>query len=118
MEYMPVLLLLGLAIVFVAGGIVTSAVLGGRARGASRVNLEPYECGVRKLERTERSFSVKFYLTAILFILFDLEAVYLYPWAVLYRDAMAYGLVSMGVFLGILVIGYLYAWKRGALVWD
>jgi NADH-quinone oxidoreductase subunit A len=116
LDYVPVILLFGLAVLFVAGGIVTSALLGGRAR--NRTQLEPYECGVSKLERTQRSFSVKFYLIAILFILFDLEAVYLYPWAALYRDLKVFGLVEMGVFIAILVVGYAYAWKRGALQWD
>ena len=117
MSYVPAVMFLALAILFVAGGLVSSAILGGRAR-SSRTRLDPYECGVGPLDSPRRSFHVRFYVTAILFILFDLEAVYLYPWAVLYRHLRVFGLVEMGIFIGILVIGYLYAWRRGALEWD
>ena len=116
MTYVPALLFLALAIVFVAGGLVSSAVLGGRGR-RSRTRLDAYECGVGPLDSPRRSFHVRFYVTAILFILFDLEAVYLYPWAVLYRDLKLFGLVEMGIFIAILVLGYVYAWKKEALEW-
>jgi NADH-quinone oxidoreductase subunit A len=86
------------------------------------VDTTPYECGAKPFEPVEsHRFSVKFYLVAMLFILFDIEAAFLYPWAVTFHeftDARTFVLGEMAVFLGILVIGYVYLWWRGALEWD
>jgi NADH-quinone oxidoreductase subunit A len=93
----------------------------GRVR-RSRVDMTPYECGMRPYERVERHrFSVHFYLVAMLFILFDIEAAFLYPWAVTFKSFSAdkvFVLVEMFVFLGILIVGFIYVWKRGALEWE
>jgi len=93
----------------------------GRVR-RSRVDMTPYECGMRPYERVERHrFSVHFYLVAMLFILFDIEAAFLYPWAVTFQEFAAdkvFVLGEMFVFLGILVVGFVYVWKRGALEWE
>jgi len=93
----------------------------GRVR-RSRVDMTPYECGMRPYERVERHrFSVHFYLVAMLFILFDIEAAFLYPWAVTFKEFAAdkvFVLGEMFVFLGILVVGFAYVWKRGALEWE
>ena len=93
----------------------------GRVRG-SKVDTTPYECGMAPYERTERHrFSVHFYLVAMLFILFDIEAAFLWPWAVTFKDFAANKLFVLGemvVFLGILIIGFIYIWKRGALEWE
>jgi NADH-quinone oxidoreductase subunit A len=119
-QYVPVLMLVALAVVFSAGMLVGSALLGKLGR-RSRVKDTPYECGmVAQGEGTPR-MSVKFYLVAMLFILFDIEVVFLYPWAVVYREMLVenanliYG--AMVSFLGILFMGYLYAVKKRAFDW-
>ena len=116
MDYLPAALLLALAVLFVGGALLASAVIGGRRRAHTR--LSPYESGVDLFDSPRKSFPIKFYLIAILFILFDLEVVYLYPWAALYKKLKIFGLIEMGVFIAILVVGYLYAWKRGAFEWE
>ena len=79
---------------------------------------EPFECGQQPLSVPGGKLAIKFYLTAMLFILFDVELVFLYPWAVIYRQLRIVGLVEMGIFLGILMVGYVYAWDNGALKWQ
>ena len=112
---------LGIAVGFVvAGGIaglmvVLASTLG--KKKPSAVKSEPFECGKDPFSLPGGKMTVKFYLTAILFILFDVELVFLYPWAVVYRQLGMVGLVEMGVFLGILMVGYVYAWDNGALEW-
>ena len=87
-----------------------------------KIDESPYECGMKPYDRVDRHrFSIHFYLVAMLFILFDIEAAFLFPWAVTFRDFAAnkmFVLGEMGVFLGILVIGFVYVWKRGALEWE
>ena len=119
-QYLPVLLLIVLALCFSAGMLVASK-LAGKVGRRSQVKDTPYECGmVPKGEGTPR-FSVRFYLVAMLFILFDIEVVFLYPWAVVYREMLAthanliFG--SMISFLGILTVGYVYAVKKKAFDW-
>jgi NADH-quinone oxidoreductase subunit A len=79
---------------------------------------EPYECGVDQIEPPRGRLPIKYYLVAVLFLLFDVEAVFLYPWAVVYRGLGLFGLVEMGIFLTVLLLGLVYVWKRGALEWD
>lgn len=114
--YFSVLLLfligIGMAVMFVA----LSQMLG--PRKYDRVKYDVYECGVDPLMSASVRISVKFYVVALLFILFDLETAYLYPWAVLFRDLGWFGFAEMAVFLGILVIGLVYVWKKGALDWE
>ena len=104
-----------------AGGMLALTHILGRVRN-SRVDTSPYECGMKPYDRVVRHrFSIHFYLVAMLFILFDIEAAFLFPWAVTFRDFTAdkmFVLGEMGVFLGILVLGFVYVWKRGALEWD
>jgi NADH-quinone oxidoreductase subunit A len=104
-----------------AGGMLVLTHLLGRVR-RSRVDTTPYECGMKPYERVERHrFSIHFYLVAMLFILFDIEAAFLYPWAVTFQDFAAdklFVLGEMAVFLGILIVGFVYLWKRGALDWE
>ncbi|MCP3674886.1 MAG: NAD(P)H-quinone oxidoreductase subunit 3, partial [Gammaproteobacteria bacterium] len=80
--------------------------------------LAPYECGFDAFEDSRMKFDVRFYLVAILFIIFDLEIAFLIPWAVVFHDIGWFGVLSMGLFLGLLVIGFLYEWKKGALEWE
>lgn len=112
---------IGIAVAFVvAGGIAAAMVVLGSTLGKKKPTSEklaPFECGKDPLSSPIGRLAIKFYLTAILFILFDVELVFLYPWAVVYRTLGTLGLVEMGVFLGILMVGYVYAWDNGALEW-
>ena len=121
--YVPFLMLLGLAIVAAATMIVGSHFLG--PRRPTDVKERPYESGMPPLGTAHERFSVKFYLVAVLFILFDIETVFLIPWATIYLTGSGQGsvttgflLVEMLVFLLILFVGYIYVWKRGAFQWD
>jgi NADH-quinone oxidoreductase subunit A len=116
LDYVPILILVVLAALFAGGSIVLSALLGPRRPNAEK--LSPYECGVEPVGTARERFSVKFYLVAMLFIVFDMEVVFLYPWAVVYKQLKLFGLVSMGTFLLILLVGYFYVWKKGGLEWD
>ena len=111
----------GIAVSFVlAGGIAAAMVVLGSTLGkkhSTAVKLAPFECGKDPFALPMGRLAVKFYLTAILFILFDVELVFLYPWAVIYRGLGFLGLVEMGVFLGVLMVGYVYAWDNRALDW-
>jgi NADH-quinone oxidoreductase subunit A len=119
-QYVPVLMLLGVAVLFSAGALVSSA-LAGKVGKRYKIKDMPYECGMLPIGESGSRMSVKFYLVAMLFILFDIEVVFLYPWAVVYREMLAtqanliFG--AMVSFLGILFIGYLYALKKGAFDW-
>ena len=113
---------IGIAVSFVLAGGITGAVVVlasrlGKKR-PSRVKSEPFECGKIPFSLPGGKLAIKFYLTAILFILFDVELVLLYPWAVVYRKLGMLGLVEMGVFLGVLMVGFVYAWDNGALKWQ
>lgn len=112
---------IGVAICFIlAAGITGMMVLLGSTLGKKHPTpekLAPFECGQEPFALPVGRLAVKFYLTAILFILFDVELVFLYPWAVVYRSLGLLGLVEMGFFLGILMVGYVYAWRSGALNW-
>ena len=113
--YLPVLIILIFGIIF--GGIMTSLSRFAGPRVRKTRNAEPYECGVPMIGERDK-MSVKFYLTAILFILFDIETVFLYLWATTFKDLGWFGVAEVAVFLLILVAGYVYVLKRGALEWD
>ncbi len=119
-EYLPVLMLGALAVVFSFGILVLSVVLGKKGK-RTPIKDTPYECGMLPVGEASSRLSVKFYVVAMLFILFDIEVVFLYPWAVIYKAMLAEspGLIfgSMLSFLAILFVGYLYALKKGALDW-
>ena len=118
-EYLPVLLHILVAIGFAAGALVVSVILG-KAGRRTKIKDSAYECGMLPQGETQPRFSVKFYLVAMLFILFDLEIVFMYPWAVVYRESIVESktiLWSMLSFLSILMVGYVYALKKGALDW-
>ena len=115
-NYLPTLLFL-----IVATGIGIALILIGNLLGPKRPSAEklsPYECGFAAFEDARMQFDVRYYLIAILFIVFDLEIAFVFPWALVFRELGVFGLVEMGVFLGLLVIGFVYVWKKGALEWE
>ena len=114
--YLPVLFLVILSTLFAVASLLVASKLSPRKWTASK--LEPYECGIVPEHEVERErFPVKFYLVAMLFIIFDIETVFLYPWAVAYEELQIFGLVEMVVFIAILLAAYAYIWKRGGLEW-
>ena len=114
-RYLPLLIHV-LAAAFVAMAIVVLSWVLGKRR-PTRAKLSPYECGMAPVGDARERFSVKFYLVAILFILFDVEAVFLYPWAVLLRELRMFGFWEMLVYILIVLVGFFYMWKKGALDW-
>ena len=115
-EYIPVLIFLGVAagIGFLLLGL---GFLIGRG-GKDEEKLSPYECGFEAFDDSRMKFDVRYYLVAILFIIFDLEIAFLFPWAISLDSIGLFGLLAMGVFLLVLVVGFIYEWKKGALEWD
>src|SRR3984885_9160334 len=114
-SYFPVLVQVLIAIALAAGLIGASTLLGKRAR--SPLKDTPYESGMAPVGSARERFSVKFYLVGMIFILFDIEAVFLYPWAVVYRELKMFGFFEMLIFVAVVLIGFFYVWKKGALDW-
>ena len=114
-QYFPLLVQIFLAVV-VAGGMVGAGLLLGH-RVKNRVKELPYECGIVPTGNARERFSVKFYLVGMLFILFDIEAVFLYPWAVVFRELKLFAWFEMVVFVAFVLAGFFYIWKKGALDW-
>ena len=114
--YFPVLVQAIVAMALAAGLLSASYVLGKRVR--NRVKDMPYESGIVPTGDARQRFSVKFYLVAMLFILFDIEAIFLYPWVVVYRELRMFGFVEMLVFVILILSGFFYIWKKGALDWS
>jgi NADH-quinone oxidoreductase subunit A len=115
-NYLPILLFLITAIVI--GGVAMAA---GRLFGPNRpdaAKLSPYECGFEAFENARMKFDIRYYLVAILFIIFDLEIAFLFPWAIVLDDIGMFGFVAMMIFLLVLVIGFVYEWQKGALEWE
>ena len=115
-NYIPILIFIAIGIMI---GIVPMAL--GAMLAPHRPDSEknsPYECGFEAFEDTRMKFDVRYYLVAILFIIFDLEIAFLFPWAVVLQEVGMFGFLAMMVFLGILVIGFIYEWKKGALEWE
>jgi len=115
-EYLPVLITLIVSMGLAATFLLLATILGPKRQ--LRVKMEPFECGVEQVVSPRRRFSVKFYLVAMLFILFDIEVVYLYPWSVLFRDLGWFGFVEMLVFIGVVAMALVYVWRKGALEWE
>ncbi len=115
-NYVPALMFLGIATVI---GLVLLALGFSLGRGSKdNEKLSSYECGFEPFEDSRMKFDVRYYLVAILFIIFDLEIAFLFPWAVSLDSFGLFGLLAMGIFLGVLVVGFIYEWKKGALEWD
>ena len=115
-EYLPTLLFL-----IVATGIGVALLVIGNLLGPKRPTAEklsPYECGFAAFEDARMQFDVRYYLIAILFIIFDLEIIFIVPWATVFRELGVLGLIEMGIFVGMLLLGFIYVWKKGALEWE
>jgi NADH-quinone oxidoreductase subunit A len=115
-EYLPILLFL-----IVSTGLGVVLLVMGWALGPKRPDAEklsPYECGFEAFEDARMQFDVRYYLIAIQFIIFDLEIAFVFPWAVNFRNLGIVGLTEMGIFIGLLVLGFVYVWKKGALEWE
>ncbi len=115
-SYTGAAILLFFAIAIAVGMVVATSLLGPKKKFADK--MEPFECGESQIVSPYQRFSVKFYLVAVLFILFDIEAVFLFPWAILYKKLGLFGLVEMILFLVILGVGLAYVWIRGGLDWE
>jgi NADH-quinone oxidoreductase subunit A len=113
--YVPILIFLVIAILFPVVLIVAARLI--RPSAPSVAKLEAYECGIRSASDSRGRYTVRFYIIAILFVIFDVETIFLFPWAVRYRSLGWFGVAEVGVFLGILVVGYIWAYKKGALEW-
>ena len=115
-NYLPILVFIGIGIMFGIVPILAGAILAPHKPNSKK--LSPYECGFEAFEDSRATFDIRYYLVAILFILFDLEIAFMFPWAIVLNELGWYGVISMSVFLGILVIGFIYEWKKGALEWE
>ena len=115
-EYLPILLFLFVSTGLGIALLVMGWVLGPRRPDAEK--LSPYECGFEAFEDARMQFDIRYYLIAIQFIIFDLEIAFVFPWAVNFRNLGIVGLTEMGIFISLLVLGFIYVWKKGALEWE
>lgn len=115
-NYFPILVFLGVAMALGLVLLALGFLIGRGDKDAEK--LSPYECGFEPFEDSRTKFDVRYYLVAILFIIFDLEIAFLFPWAISLDTVGGFGLLAMALFLGILVVGFIYEWKKGALEWD
>ena len=114
--FLPILMMVVVATGFAGATLAASHFLGRRINDPAK--LSPYECGVTPVGTARERFHTRFYLVAMLFIVFDIETVFIYPWAVVYKQLAVFGLIEMGVFIAILLAGLVYVWGKGALEWD
>ena len=115
-QYVPILVFILVGISFPIIALILAKVI--RAGNPDPVKSDAYECGVKATTRAfDTRFSIRYYLIAVLFVVFDVETVFLFPWAVMFEKLALFGFIEMVVFLAILIVGYVYAWKRGALEW-
>lgn len=119
-DYLPILVYFLMAVGFAVAGIATSHLLSFlfSRRRAAKDKLIPYESGMLPQGPARRRFHIQFYLVAVLFILFDIEIVFLFPWAVVFRELQVLGLIEMGIFIFVLFLGLVYVWRKGALEWE
>lgn len=115
-SYLPILVMIIIAFAFAIGSVILSRLIGQKKPGV--VKLSPYECGMPPVGTARDRVSIKFYIVAMTFIVFDIEVAFLYPWAVVFKKLGMYGALSMGFFLVVLTIGLAYEWKKGALEWE
>ncbi len=115
-DYLPIAIFLGIVVALAVGIVLGSLVIG--AQRPDPEKLSAYECGFEAFDDSRSRFDIRFYLVAILFIIFDLEIAFLFPWAVSLGEIGVFGFWSMMVFLAVLTVGFIYEWKKGALEWD
>jgi NADH-quinone oxidoreductase subunit A len=115
-SYVPILILLGVSLANAIGIMALTHIVS--VYRPTPAKAEPYESGIIPLGNTRERFSVKFYVVAILFIIFDIETVFLVPWAVMFRELGVFGFIEMLIFMAVLMVGFIYIWKKGALEWD
>ena len=115
-NYFPVVLFILIALIFAIGTLVLSYVV--QPRVASAEKSSPYECGSEPISDARMPFPVRYYIIAMLFVIFDVEIIFLYPWAVAFDKIGLFGLIEMVIFISLFLAGYVYAWKKGALEWD
>lgn len=113
--YVPIFLFLGIALLFPIATIMVAKLI--RPSAPSQTKLEAYECGIEAASSSRGRYTVRFYIIAILFVIFDVETIFLFPWAVRYRHLGWFGVAEVAVFLAFLVVGYIWAYKKGALEW-
>lgn len=114
-NYIPIFVFLVVAFMVAAGTLLVATIV--RPSNPEKVKAMAYECGIEAEEGARQRYTVRFYIIAILFVVFDVETIFLFPWAVQFKQLGAFGLLEMLVFLGILVLGYVWVWKKGALEW-
>lgn len=115
-QYYPVLIMAGLALGFVVTTMVVSHLIGPKRN--TKVKDDSFECGIESQGNARTPFSIKYFLVAILFVLFDVEVIFMYPWAVNFRELGLFGLIEMFTFMGLMIVGLIYVIKRGALKWE
>ena len=115
-KYLPILIFIGLALVIGITFLLAAAIIALRNPDVEKVSA--YECGFNAFDDARMKFDVRFYLVAILFIIFDLEVAFLFPWAISFSEIGLFGYTSMMIFLFVLTVGFIYEWKKGALEWD
>ena len=115
-RYLPLLMHFGIATALASVIVILSQLIGQHKPG--RAKTSPYECGVQPIGDAQGRFSVKFYLVAMLFILFDVEAVFMYPWAIILKELKMFGFWEMLVYIGLVMVGFFYIWKKGVLDWN
>lgn len=113
--YIPVLLFVLVAVAVAVGILMFTSLI--KSSKYNKVKLQPYECGIEPDTDARGRYSIRYYLVGMLFVIFDVETVFMFPWAVIMDELLLFGLIEMLVFLFILVIGYVYAWRKGALEW-
>lgn len=115
-QYFPLLIVFAITTILAFLIIFLSTLLG--TRKPTKTKLMPYECGMEPIGTARGRFSVKFFIIAMLFIIFDIEIIFLYPWAVIFKDLKLFGFLEMGIFILILFLGLVYVWRKGALEWE
>jgi NADH-quinone oxidoreductase subunit A len=114
-EYIPIFIFLVLSILFPVVTLIAAKLI--RPSAPSRIKLEAYECGIQAASNSRGRYTVRFYIIAILFVIFDVEAIFLFPWAVRFQQLGWFGVAEVAVFLAFLIVGYIWAYKKGALEW-
>ncbi|HWR36353.1 MAG TPA: NADH-quinone oxidoreductase subunit A [Clostridia bacterium] len=114
-NYVPIFIFMLVAFLIAAGTLVVATII--RPSNPSKIKLMPYECGIDPVDDARKRYTIRFYIVAILFVVFDVETIFLFPWAVQFKLLGIFGFVEMLIFLGILIVGYIWIWKKGALEW-